>query len=88
MTDRSLVECLELHGVSKECLFTRWLGKGLYSAGKAKLNCHDYEESVVLLQRALKISEGNGMVRVDFFCSFLPVLYLPSSTTKLKLLNH
>ncbi len=81
----ALVECLELHGVSKDCLFTRWLGKGLYSAGKAKLNCHDYDESVALLQRALKISKGSIMVRVNFFCSFSAVFYLTSST---KLLNH
>ncbi len=62
----ALVECLQLHGVSKDCLFALWLGKGLYSAGKAKLNCHDYDESVSLLQRALKISKGSHqMVRVS-----------------------
>ncbi len=53
----SLVKCLQEHGVTLDCIFVRWLGKALYYAGKAKLNCHDYDESVTLLQRAIKISK-------------------------------
>ncbi len=60
--EESLVKCLHQHGVTLDCIFIRWLGKSLYYAGKAKLNCHSYDESITLLQRALKISKGSETV--------------------------